>query len=58
MLEGDVDRLPTGKRVIIGLGSVESNFVITNTPCFNSTQHPDYAPLMLFVQYLTQLEVI
>ena len=55
--ESDVDQQPGGKHIIVGLGSVESSFIAANVPCMKTTNHPDYAPLMLFLQYLTQLEV-
>ncbi len=48
------DGLGTG--MIVGVGSVESSFLSQATPCPVDHNHPDLAPIMVYVQYLTQLE--
>lgn len=40
----------------LGLGCVEGAFFCHAVPCELSLSDPDYVPLMLFMQYLTQLE--
>lgn len=40
----------------LGLGCVEGAFFCHAVPCEISLGDPDYVPLMLFMQYLTQLE--
>ena len=42
---------------IAGIGSVESSFLFQVTRCFDSFDHPDLAPLMVFLECLTTLEV-
>ncbi|KAL1123834.1 hypothetical protein AAG570_001605 [Ranatra chinensis] len=44
------------KSCVAGIGSVESNFLCQTTPCLKDFQDPDLAPLLVFFQYLTQLE--
>ena len=48
--------IPRG--AIAGVGSVESNFLVQCVESINSFNHPDLAPLLVLMQYLTQLEVI
>jgi hypothetical protein len=43
---------------VVGMGSVDSAYLFqTAQIAVRSYSHPDYAPLMLFLQYLEQLEV-
>lgn len=42
---------------IVGIGSVESSFLFQVTRCFDSFDHADLAPLMVFLECLTTLEV-
>lgn len=42
---------------IAGIGSVESSFLFQVTRCFDSFDHADLAPLMVFLECLTTLEV-
>lgn len=42
---------------VVGLGGNESAFLYHTVPCINSFDDPDLPVLMLFLQYLTQLEV-
>ena len=42
---------------IVGVGSVESSFLFQATRCIDSYDHPDLAPLMVFLECLTTLEV-
>jgi len=42
--------------VIIGIGSVESAYLIQSAPCITSVTDPDYVPILVLIQYLTQLE--
>ena len=42
---------------IVGIGAVESSFMIQAAPCFDDYNHPDLAPLMVFLECLTTLEV-
>ena len=42
---------------IAGIGSVESSFLFQVTRCFDSFDHPDLGPLMVFLECLTTLEV-
>ena len=41
----------------VGIGSVESSFLIQNVPGVDSFKHPDYPPLLVFAEYLCALEV-
>ncbi|XP_073242896.1 uncharacterized protein C05D11.1-like [Porites lutea] len=41
---------------IAGIGSVESSFLFQVTRCFDSFDHPDLGPLMVFLECLTTLE--
>ncbi|EDV28100.1 uncharacterized protein TRIADDRAFT_21141 [Trichoplax adhaerens] len=47
---------PTLSNIIVGVSSVESSFLIQNSPCVNDYNHPDCAPLMVFIEYLIALE--
>lgn len=40
----------------LGLGCVEGAFFCHAVPCKISHTDPEYVPMMLFMQYLTQLE--
>ncbi|KAK3592274.1 hypothetical protein CHS0354_037563 [Potamilus streckersoni] len=44
------------KQIIVGVGSVESSYLVQVVPCIDSYSHPDYPAIMVFIQYLTQLE--
>ncbi|KAL3870529.1 hypothetical protein ACJMK2_038583 [Sinanodonta woodiana] len=44
------------KHIIVGVGSVESSYLIQAVPCIDSNSHPDYPAIMVFIQYLTQFE--
>ncbi|XP_055593217.1 uncharacterized protein C05D11.1-like [Uranotaenia lowii] len=54
MKEGGNLKGSTG--VVVGLGSVESAFLYQSSPGISDFNDEDLAPLMLFLQYLTQLE--
>lgn len=41
---------------VVGLGCIESAFLYHSCPCIKSFSDPDLAPILLFLQYLTQLE--
>ena len=61
MIKSDKDfTLPVtegpGQGVIAGVGSVESSFLTQATPCPVDFMHPDLAAIMVYIQYLTQLE--
>ncbi|XP_046995924.1 uncharacterized protein C05D11.1-like isoform X1 [Schistocerca americana] len=45
-----------GKGCVVGLGCVESCFLCQTTTSIKTFDDPDLAPLLLFLQYLTQLE--
>ncbi|GIY84345.1 uncharacterized protein C05D11.1, partial [Caerostris extrusa] len=42
--------------LIVGIGSLETSYLIQCYPCITSYRDPDYAPLLVLIQYLTQLE--
>jgi len=42
--------------LIVGVGSVESSFLIQWTPCLSDFDDPDYPAVLVFIQYLTQCE--
>lgn len=44
------------KGCVTGLGCIESSFLSQSCPCINDCQSPDLAPLLVCLQYLTQLE--
>lgn len=44
------------KGCITGLGCIESSFLSQCCPCVNDYESPDLAPLLVCLQYLTQLE--
>ena len=48
--------LPPPAHLLAGLGSCESSFLSRTAPSLSSPRSPDLAPLMLAIQYLTQLE--
>ncbi|XP_011314165.1 uncharacterized protein C05D11.1 [Fopius arisanus] len=41
---------------VLGLGCVDSAFLSQTCACINDFEHPDLAPLLVCLQYLTQLE--
>ena len=41
---------------IVGVGSVESSYLTQSSRCFTNFNHPDLPALMVYCQYLTQLE--
>ncbi|XP_071154933.1 uncharacterized protein C05D11.1-like [Mytilus edulis] len=43
-------------RIVIGVGSVESSFLIQAVPCISDFYHKDLPAVMVFIQYMTQLE--
>ncbi|CAG2250937.1 unnamed protein product [Mytilus edulis] len=44
------------RRIVIGVGSVESSFLIQAVPCISDFYHKDLPAVMVFIQYMTQLE--
>lgn len=50
------DALKPYSGVIVGLGSVESAFLFRTCQAITDFNDPDLVPLLLFLQYLTQLE--
>ena len=44
------------KSVIVGVGSVESSYLVQVVSCVNSYLHEDLPAIRVFIQYLTQLE--
>merc|ERR1712059_204719 len=48
--------LAPGAHLLTGLGSCESAYLSRSTPAITDFNSPDLAPLMLALQYLTQLE--
>ena len=42
--------------VVIGVGSVESSYLVQVSSCVNSYTHEDLPAIRVFIQYLTQLE--
>merc|ERR1719328_636296 len=42
--------------ILTGLGSCESSFLSRTAPSLTDPRSPDLAPLLLAIQYLTQLE--
>ena len=42
--------------LIVGVGSVESSFLIQWTNCLSDFHDPDYPAILVYIQYLTQLE--
>ena len=49
--EGDV------KSKIVGVGSVESSFLVQCCRGIDSFTHPDFPPILVFMEYLIALEV-
>jgi Zn-dependent M16 (insulinase) family peptidase len=45
-----------GKTLVVGVGGVESNFLVQSVPCVQSHDHPDYPAILVFIEYLTALE--
>ncbi|XP_069695441.1 uncharacterized protein C05D11.1-like [Periplaneta americana] len=41
---------------VVGLGCVDSSFLCQTTPCIKDFQDENLAPVLVFLQYLTQLE--
>ncbi|GFR13936.1 uncharacterized protein C05D11.1 [Trichonephila clavata] len=54
LLKPETEDGPLG--LIVGIGSVETSHLLKCAPCVTSYTDPDYAPLLVLVQYLTQLE--
>lgn len=51
------NRKVDGKQgAVVGMGSVESSFLLQAVPSINDFSHEDLPSVMLFLQYLTQLE--
>ena len=46
-----------GRAVVAGVSGVESNFLMQSIPCVDSFTHPDYAAILVFMEYLCALEV-
>jgi len=42
--------------LIVGVGSVESSFLIQWTKCLSDFDDPDFPAVLVFIQYLTQVE--
>ncbi len=42
---------------LVGLGAVESSYLLRSAPGIDNPRDPDLAPLKLYFQYLAQLEV-
>lgn len=55
-LEGDAATGTGTVGTVVGLGCIESAFLYHATPAIHSFNDPDLPALMLFLQYLTQLE--
>ena len=47
---------PADRALIVGVGSVESSFLLHACPAIRGHDHPDLPALMVYMQYLTQLE--
>nr|XP_018913326.1 PREDICTED: uncharacterized protein C05D11.1-like [Bemisia tabaci] len=54
LLSSEEERPVSG--CVVGMGSVESNFFLQSTPAIKEFDHPDLPVLLVFLQYLTQLE--
>ncbi|TRY64379.1 hypothetical protein TCAL_03614, partial [Tigriopus californicus] len=50
------DRQVESRHMIVGIGSVESSYLIQNVASLTDPDHPDYAVLLLYLQYFCQLE--
>ncbi|CAD7087874.1 unnamed protein product [Hermetia illucens] len=48
--------IPEIQGTVVGLGCIESAFLFHAAPSINDFMHPDLPALMLYLQYLTQLE--
>jgi len=48
--------VPPPSHIIAGLGSCESSFLSRTAPSLTDPRHPDLAPVLLAIQYITQLE--
>lgn len=42
---------------IVGVGGVDSNFLVQICPCVSSHLHSDLPAIMVFIEYLCALEV-
>lgn len=51
------DRQVESRHLIIGIGSVESSYLIQNVASLTDPDHPDFAVLLLYLQYFCQTEV-
>jgi hypothetical protein len=47
----------SNRSCVVGLGCIESSFLCQTTPCVRDFNDENLAPVLLFLQYLTQLEV-
>lgn len=50
------DRQVESRHLIIGIGSVESSYLIQNVASLTDPDHPDFAVLLLYLQYFCQTE--
>lgn len=48
------ERLTLG--AVVGVGSIDSSYLHLYAPCISSRAHPDLPALMVFLQYMNQLE--
>lgn len=44
------------KNCVVGMGCIESSFLYHVTPCISTYNDPDVPALMIYLQYITQLE--
>lgn len=42
--------------MLVGVGGVESSFLLQSVPCIRSYDHPDLPAIMVFIEYLIALE--
>jgi len=46
----------TLRKCVVGIGAVESSFLVECVPCINKYDHEDLPAILVLLQYLTQLE--